>query len=209
MTYTPRFSRTHYPVLAAKMEARVAVDPVSGCWNWTKSVNADGYGTGIYVDGKQTRAHRVAYLVSRGRLPPSGFSICHLCSNPSCCRPDHLTAGSAWNNAQDTIDAGRYRRSNKSLRQRKADALAIRLAGTGETHVTLAERLGVSLSTVGRIRRGAGVKVAVGRPRKLTESDVRAIRQSGATNKELAARYAVTAPNIYAIRQRKTWKHVT
>lgn len=205
---TPQFSRQYRPDLAEKMDARVALDPVTGCWNWTRGVNAEGYGNGINVDRKQTRAHRVAHLVTHGFLPPPDMCIRHLCSNPSCCNPDHLAMGDAWENARDAMEAGRLSHSKKSMRQRKADALVIKLASSGVTHVTLAERLGVSLSTVARTRRRAGVKVAIGRPRKLTEGDVRAIRQSGETNKELAARYDVTAPNIHAIRQRKTWRHV-
>lgn len=68
------------------------------------------------------------------------------------------------------------------------------------------DRVLVSLSTVTRNRRRAGVK-SIGN-RRLTEEDVRAIPQSDEPNKVVAARYGVTAPNIHAIRQRKTWGHV-
>lgn len=208
----PRYTRAHHPHLVEKMEARVAVDPVTGCWNWTRGVNADGYGNGIYHEGRQIRAHRVAFLVSMGDLPPPSLPIRHLCSNPSCCRPDHLAVGTPLENAQDTVAAGRRVHSRKSFRQRKADTLAIRMADG--THASIAERMGVSLSTVSRARRGAtwgnlprtnGHRKA----RKLTESDVRAIRQSDEPNKVLAARYGVAASNVHAIRQRRTWRHVS
>lgn len=211
MVERPRYSRAYCPELADKMEARVEIDPITGCWNWTRGVNADGYGYGLYHDGRQMRPHRMAFLISHGSLPPLGFLIRHLCSNARCCCPDHLAAGTAWENAQDTKAAGRCNPSRKSFRQRKAEALAIRMADG--PHAAVAERLGVSLSTVSRVRRGAvwgALPGAKGRRRatKLTEGDVRAIRQSNDSNKELAARYGVTAPNIHAIRQHRTWRHV-
>lgn len=202
---TPRYSRYYHPDLADKMEARVAFDPATGCWKWTKGVNADGYGYGIYIKGRQVRAHRAAFYVSMGILPEPQFPIRHLCSNPGCCRPDHLAVGTAEENAQDAVAAGRFRGSRKSFRQRKADALAI-LSDTG-TAGTLAERYGVSLSTVSRVRRRA--KPQGNASKKLTESDVRAIRKSDEPNKVLAGRYGVTAPNIHAIRLGRTWRHVS
>jgi len=205
MTNTPRFSRFYQPGLAEKMDARVAVDPVTGCWEWTKGVNAEGYGNGLYVDGRQMRAHRVAYLVTHGYLPPSDVFICHLCSNPSCCRPDHLAPGTPWDNSQDTVAAGRLSQRRQSLRQRKADALAIQTASG--TDVSLAARFGVSLSTVSRLRRAAS-RMKDSRAVKLTAGDVRAIRKSDEPNRVLAARYGVTAPNIHAVRLGRTWRHV-
>lgn len=44
---------------------------------------------------------------------------------------------------------------------------------------------------------------------KLTEQAVRAIRASTATNSELAAQFGVDRANIVAIRNMKTWRHVS
>ena len=44
---------------------------------------------------------------------------------------------------------------------------------------------------------------------KLTEQDVREIRASSATERELAFTYAVSQVAIHFIRTRKTWKHVS
>lgn len=205
MTPLPRFSRLNRPDLAEKMDALVELDPVTGCWNWSRGVNAEGYGYGLYFDGKQTRAHRVAYLVTHGYLPPSDVFVCHLCNNPSCCNPAHLAEGTAWDNSQDATAAGRHRRSHKSARQRKADALAIR--ASNDTHAALAARLGVHISTVIRHRRRSAVKSEGNR--KLTEADVRGIRNSDEPSKVLAERHGVTAQNIHAIRIGRTWRHVS
>jgi hypothetical protein len=48
-----------------------------------------------------------------------------------------------------------------------------------------------------------------GHKRKLTEADVRAIRQTDEPDRVLAERYGVTASNINAIRKRVSWKHVS
>jgi hypothetical protein len=208
---TPRYTRAYFPDLADKMEARVAFDPLTGCWNWTKGVNADGYGYGIYIDGKQTRAHRVAFLISMGDLPPPEFPIRHLCSNSRCCRPDHLAVGTAKENAQDTLKAGRHRSHREPTAYRKARALAMR--ETGGQIEQLAARYGVSQSAARRVVLGRswadlpGARQA--RPHKLTEDNVRAIRESDEPNKIVAARYGVTASNINAVRKRVSWKHVT
>lgn len=215
-TPRPRFHRFYFRFLAEKMEARVAIDPVTGCWDWTGGVNADGYGNGLYIDGKQTRAHRVAYLVTHGYLPPRDVFVCHLCSNPRCCRPDHLAVGTALDNVQDTLKAGRHRSRRETSAHRRARALALR--GAGGTIEQLAARFNVSLSTARRVVLGRtwadlpGARKAKpygGHKRKLTEDEVRAIRQSEEPNRTLAARYGVTAPNISAIRKGLTWKHVT
>lgn len=43
---------------------------------------------------------------------------------------------------------------------------------------------------------------------KLTESDVRAIRASQATNKEASSQYGVSISHIWNIRQGRIWKKV-
>ncbi|RVT91294.1 HNH endonuclease [Sphingomonas crocodyli] len=215
MTYIPRFTRVYHPELAAKMEARVTLDTVSGCWNWTKGVNSDGYGYGLYFEGKQHRAHRCAYLVSMGDLPPTEFPIRHLCSNPACCRPDHLAVGTHAENADDTIKAGRRRSCRTPFAQRRERAAAMRQLGGRIEEI--AARFNVSQSTARRAVRGQTWAQLPGardakpngeHKRKLTKEDVRAIRASTETNKELATRYGVTAAAIHAVVARKSWRHV-
>lgn len=67
-----------------------------GCWEWTAGKTAAGYGelfTGNR-DGAQGRvvlAHRVAWSLTNGPIPP-GLTIDHLCRVKSCCNPAHLEA---------------------------------------------------------------------------------------------------------------------
>jgi len=64
----------------------------NGCWIWRGATSAGGYGkyggtTGYNVG--TSRAHRVAWILTRGEIP-SGKEVDHLCHNPSCVNPDHM-----------------------------------------------------------------------------------------------------------------------
>lgn len=75
------------PVVARFFE-KVIADWQSGCWNWSRAKDKDGYG--VVKDGQNTaRAHRWIYerLIS---AIPDGFDLDHLCVNPSCVAPYHL-----------------------------------------------------------------------------------------------------------------------
>jgi hypothetical protein len=64
-----------------------------GCWLWTGSRTANGYGY-LWHDGQQY-AHRVVYLLVNGPIP-KGRMIHHTCRVPLCVNPEHLelmTAG--------------------------------------------------------------------------------------------------------------------
>lgn len=55
---------------------------------------------------------------------------------------------------------------------------------------------------------GGGEEWGDNRRKKLSESDVRKILASDEPNHVLAARFRVSATNILAIKQRRTWRHV-
>jgi hypothetical protein len=62
------------------------------CWPWLAGKYPSGYGQ-IWVEGKNELAHRVAYRLSIGPIPP-GLTIDHVkargCVRRDCCNPAHL-----------------------------------------------------------------------------------------------------------------------
>ena len=89
-------------VLEATLAERMAYFTDKGpglddCWIWTGSFNRKNYGA-IKIGGKGHRAHRVAYELVNGPIPP-GMVIDHLCRNHACVRPDHLEVVTYQQNA--------------------------------------------------------------------------------------------------------------
>ena len=79
-----------------------------GCWLWTRSLrNKDGYGAFRFRGGRRTGAHRAAYELFVGVVPP-GTLVLHRCDVPACCNPDHLFIGTSSDNVQDCLSKGRH-----------------------------------------------------------------------------------------------------
>lgn len=64
------------------------VDKSGPCWLWQRVPNGDGYGV-VRIGNVQARAHRLAYFLLRGPIPP-GLELDHLCRVRHCVNPDHL-----------------------------------------------------------------------------------------------------------------------
>jgi hypothetical protein len=64
------------------------VDPLTGCWNWLKVKNENGYGR-LTFGGRTFLAHRFYYERACGPVA-SDIDLDHLCRNPACVNPDHL-----------------------------------------------------------------------------------------------------------------------
>lgn len=85
--------------------AKVRVQP-SGCWEWTASLTADGYGR-YRSNGQPIRAHRVAYAALVGAIP-DGLHVLHGCDHRPCVNPAHLRAGTREDNMRDSVERGRH-----------------------------------------------------------------------------------------------------
>lgn len=64
----------------------------TGCWLWS-GATVNGYGN-VWFEGRAHMAHRVAWLLSRGDIPPR-HRVGQSCRNRLCVRPEHLVTGTA------------------------------------------------------------------------------------------------------------------
>jgi len=85
------------------------VDQSGECWLWTGGLaKRTGYGK-CWYQGKEWRAHRLAWFLTHGPIPDN-LLVCHNCpggDNPLCCRPDHLFLGTSLDNVRDMWQKGR------------------------------------------------------------------------------------------------------
>lgn len=77
------------------------------CWEWKESKHKFGYGQ-FWLNslGRVCGAHVFAYETTYGKLQ-KGLCVRHTCDNPPCCNPNHLLAGTIYDNNQDRKIRGR------------------------------------------------------------------------------------------------------
>lgn len=156
-----------YGTSEERLWRNIEFDTNGGCWLWAGVVpsrSTKSYGA-MRHQGRQQRAHRVAWLLFRGEIPP-GLYVCHRCDTPACVNPAHLFLGTAKDNNEDCRRKGRWAgppppRSDKLS---SADVLEIvRRADAGETSAAIAADYGVRPKTVNAIRCGLARSSVTGR----------------------------------------------
>ncbi len=92
-----------------KIISRSIPEPNTGCWLWLGTafrapVDMRPF---IVINGVRLPAHRVSLEAFKGPIPVGAYA-CHTCHNSLCVNPDHLYAGTAKQNTQDMMRAGRH-----------------------------------------------------------------------------------------------------
>lgn len=152
----PRMPVKRHLTLAERLD--VYVDRSGGwyaCWPFTgPAATRSGQHRQMSWQGRMRLAHRLAYEVAYGEIPP-GLVVRHSCDNPPCCNPNHLLLGSQLDNMQDMV---RRKRKKIILRGEASHTAKLteeavreirRRVGAGETRTVLARELGVAIGTVG------------------------------------------------------------
>jgi hypothetical protein len=144
--------------LRDKFEASVSTSD-TGCLEWTRAVNAYGYGVVRDDNSKTKLAHRAAWFLAYGAYPKK--HLLHTCDNPKCVRLDHLFEGSQADNMADKMQKGRHKWGNRKWAPNEPkpwskltleQVLAIKSADGPQTRI--AAQYGISQKTVSDIKRG-------------------------------------------------------
>ena len=135
-----------------------------GCWPWKRGKDRRGYGR-VRFHGRRELAHRVAWMLTFGPIPPRQ-NVLHSCDNPPCCRPTHFFLGTQKDNMADAARKGRTATGDRNgsrlhsdhvargERQRSAkltsDAVREirRRAARGETQTSLGREFGINRYTI-------------------------------------------------------------
>jgi hypothetical protein len=92
--------------IAKRLRAYLKIDVETGCHLWTATRQATGYGR-MAIDRRTRPAHRVAWELANGPIPPGMVVMHKVCDNPPCCNPAHLAIGAQADNNRDRFAKGR------------------------------------------------------------------------------------------------------
>ncbi len=123
-----RVKRHGTPLILSKEQKFWArVNKTDSCWLWMGCLNKDGYGQYGLIDGKNVRANRYAYEITKGKIP-KGLVTDHLCRVRHCVNPDHMelvdmrentVRGNTVLNKKDGLPTGVAKPTKNRFRARK------------------------------------------------------------------------------------------
>lgn len=125
------------------------------CKLWLAAKRPDGYGIVIF-EGKRQLAHRVSFFLTYGYWPSDVTR--HLCHNPQCVNPHHLSAGTQSDNIRDMVNHNRQAKG-ESTKRAKVTSLDVQskiipMIAQGLPHAEIADHVGCSKLTVQSIASG-------------------------------------------------------
>lgn len=122
---------------------------VDDCHLWQGCLTPDGYPRVNRGGNVNARGHRYFYEQLHGAIP-EGLVVRHVCDNPLCLNPDHLTLGTVLENVQDRSE--RARTNNHVTDEQVSLIKELRLAGLSQ--LKAATIAGCSQMFVSKMERG-------------------------------------------------------
>lgn len=118
----------------------------TGCMEWTRCLNTDGYPRALIQGNANAKVHREVYALTNPQEDITTKVIRHSCDNPKCINPKHLLSGSPKDNMQDRDNRDRH--GAKKLTHK--DVLVIRTLFNNKTYSTkeLASMFKVTYNTI-------------------------------------------------------------
>ena len=77
---------------------KIVIEPISGCWFWTGSLDSNGYPR-VNINSINRRAHIISYEHFKGAVPLN-MDCHHVCKNKHCVNPNHIKVISRYNHKQ-------------------------------------------------------------------------------------------------------------
>lgn len=148
-----------------KLLTRCAIDPITGCWNWTGAKHdSRGYAYAS-IAGKQYYVHRLAAHIHLDMsLTDRKQQANHECDNPGCirCAPGHIYVGTQGQNLREMFARGRQNRNNyvrgeahgRSVLTREKVLRIRELRASGEKLAAIAVKVGVKRGSIPDILAG-------------------------------------------------------
>ena len=126
------------------------VEKSDECWLWNGLILSNGYGQIKTPLGKKS-VHRLSWEMHRGPIP-RGMFVCHRCDVRECVNPDHLFLGTAADNNRDMREKLRHVRGDRVRGSRLTPQQAAEIRASDEPRSVLAERYGVSGTSIRNIK---------------------------------------------------------
>ena len=148
--------------LLHKIRARCVED--GDCSIWPGAMSASGSGPVVTLRRKNIPVRKVVWEAAHGRPFPSDRVASVRCKNKACLDEKHIVAwtrtevAKVWNPDRNRTTQGAKlsaRRRQDGRNTLNAESVAV-IRSTGECRHVLAERYGVAVTSIDRIRRGGG-----------------------------------------------------
>jgi hypothetical protein len=119
------------------------------CWNWSGTLDKDGYGVIQGENRRQVRAQRLSYELNIGPIP-SGKHVLHRCDNRACVNPKHLFLGTNLENIADKV---KKQRQSAKLTPEKVRRIK-RMLKSSISVSSIAVQMGVTIGAIYPIAKG-------------------------------------------------------